>query len=156
MINNLFVGKYVNNGRGVFTKYPFHKIFDLFLFSDKVIEIQHKAGCHCETCCRCIQIGEVDWFCPKENSFGWYLNHSCTPNAFALENEIIAFRQIEEGEEITIDYSTTTSDKFWHMDCACKSDKCRKVVKSVQFLPENLFKIYKGHLLKYMESSYKK
>lgn len=37
---------------------------------------------------------------------GWYLNHSFTPNAYQDQYQYFAARDIEAGEEITINYRT--------------------------------------------------
>ena len=37
---------------------------------------------------------------------GWYLNHSVTPNACQEQYQYFAARDIEAGEEITINYRT--------------------------------------------------
>ncbi len=37
---------------------------------------------------------------------GWYLNHSVTPNAYQERYQYFAARDIEAGEEITINYRT--------------------------------------------------
>jgi len=62
-----------------------------------------------------------------------YINHSCEPNAFMkiLYNHIlfIALRDIEPGEEITIDYeSTLHSDK---KRCVCGAQRCRGTINRV-------------------------
>jgi SET domain-containing protein len=62
-----------------------------------------------------------------------YINHSCAPNAFMkiLYKHIlfIALRDIEPGEEITIDYETTL-----HPDtkrCICGARSCRGTINRV-------------------------
>jgi uncharacterized protein len=62
-----------------------------------------------------------------------YINHSCEPNAFMkiLYNHIlfIALRDIQPGEEITIDYESTL-----HSDtkrCSCRASKCRGTINRV-------------------------
>jgi SET domain-containing protein len=62
-----------------------------------------------------------------------YINHSCAPNAFMqiLYDHIlfIALRDIEAGEEITIDYETTL-----HPDdkrCICGARSCRGTINRV-------------------------
>jgi SET domain-containing protein len=59
-----------------------------------------------------------------------YINHSCEPNAFMqiLYGHIlfIALRDIQPGEEITIDYeSTLHSDK---KRCVCGAPSCRGTI----------------------------
>lgn len=59
-----------------------------------------------------------------------YINHSCVPNAFMqiLYDHIlfIALRDIEAGEEITIDYESTlhSDDKR----CICGAKSCRGTI----------------------------
>jgi SET domain-containing protein len=62
-----------------------------------------------------------------------YINHSCVPNAFMqiLYDHIlfIALRDIEAGEEITIDYESTlhSDDKR----CICGADTCRGTINRI-------------------------
>jgi len=62
-----------------------------------------------------------------------YINHSCEPNAFMkiVYNHIlfIALRDIQPGEEITIDYESTL-----HADtkrCGCGAENCRGTINRV-------------------------
>jgi SET domain-containing protein len=63
-----------------------------------------------------------------------YINHSCEPNAFmkVLYGHIlfIALRDIEPGEEITIDYeSTLHSNK---KRCTCGAPSCRGTINRIK------------------------
>ena len=69
-----------------------------------------------------------------------FLNHSCSPSAGMRGLTIISIRDIREGEEITVDYSTIEGDRRWEMKCACGAKKCRKLVRSVEFLTPEQFK----------------
>lgn len=56
----------------------------------------------------CIERGEYI-SCPKDfghMEIGWYLNHSKEPNAFHIDYNYFALRDILAGEEILIDYDT--------------------------------------------------
>lgn len=58
-----------------------------------------------------------------------YMNHSCDPNTWWLDDDtMIARRDIQAGEEITYDYATTEVAIPWSMDCACGSPNCRGVI----------------------------
>ncbi len=62
-----------------------------------------------------------------------YINHSCEPNAYMqiLYGHVlfIALRDIEPGEEITIDYeSTLHSDK---KRCICQAPSCRGTINKI-------------------------
>lgn len=54
-----------------------------------------------------------------------YGNHSCEPN---LDKDHVALRDIDAGEELTIDYSQF-SDKDWSMECNCGAKSCKGVVR---------------------------
>ena len=63
-----------------------------------------------------------------------YINHSCEPNAYMkiLYSHIlfIALRDIEPGEEITIDYeSTLHSNK---KRCICGAPSCRGTINKIE------------------------
>ena len=76
-----------------------------------------------------------------------YSNHSCAPNA-GMRGEAIMFalRNINPGEEITYDYSTTewTDDEAWGVNwtdtwripCCCGSQQCRGEIRGYPLLPE--------------------
>jgi SET domain-containing protein len=102
----------------------------------------------------CIEIGPHNWLYPRPNSFGRYLNHSCNPNCGIKGNEIVSIEKIVPGEEITIDYSTTTIDKTWGHECFCGAINCKKFIRSVQYLPKNIFNKYKDYMPAYVRNNY--
>jgi len=61
-------------------------------------------------------------------------NHSCDANILSLFVDgiycDIAVKDIQEDEEITIDYGMFYSSYSWQMNCNCKSSICRKVAGS--------------------------
>lgn len=80
-------------------------------------------------------------------------NHSCNPNAFLRgKSELVAMRNIKQGEEITYDYSTTMNDNkakinkagfmLWTCRCNCKAKNCRKSIRQFKTLPEKRKKFY--------------
>lgn len=67
----------------------------------------------------------------REKHPGNYGNHSCDPNVTSNNNGgLIALRNIEPGEEITIDYAQF-STKDWSMKCNCGAKSCRGEVRGV-------------------------
>lgn len=69
------------------------------------------------------------------------VNHSCDPNCglrFDPDGRIflIARRAITEGEEVSWDYSTTSSSGRFSMRCLCGSSECRNVIGDFEFLDE--------------------
>ncbi len=66
-------------------------------------------------------------------------NHSCQPNASVVAGHLlVALCDINGGEEIRYDYSTTMSENLWTMECRCRTPKCRGVVRDFHLLPEDL------------------
>ncbi|MCA9349042.1 SET domain-containing protein-lysine N-methyltransferase [Candidatus Saccharibacteria bacterium] len=62
---------------------------------------------------------------PRENDPSNYGNHSCDPNN---DGKGHALRDIEAGEEITVDYAQF-SDKSWSMPCNCGAANCTGIVR---------------------------
>ena len=67
-----------------------------------------------------------------------YVNHSCNPNCYIKMKtiaikDVYALRDIQEGEELTSDYTLTSVDQFagmgfWEGDCKCGSKNCRGIL----------------------------
>ena len=141
-------------GSGVFLTEPVKKDKKIFRFSDNLIRIVHWPGCHCKICCRCINLKMNYWLYPKDSPFGWNLNHSCNPSAYSKGRDIFALRNLGAEEEVTIDYSTTNVDRKWKMKCNCQAKHCRKIIRSVQFLPKDIFSRFMGKMPRFIEASY--
>lgn len=61
----------------------------------------------------------------RENHPEDYGNHSCEPN---LDRNHSALRDIEAGEELTLDYAQF-STKDWEMKCNCGAKNCKGIVR---------------------------
>ena len=68
-----------------------------------------------------------------------FVNHSCDPNAgLRIDGSdvcLIAIRDIEPGEQITFDYSTTMDEDDFEFDCLCGSPRCRGRIRDFKHLP---------------------
>lgn len=81
-----------------------------------------------------LQIGEGKYLDMDEPYL--YFNHSCDPNAGIRGTvTLFALKNIEKGEEITFDYSTTIDES---LGCRCGSKKCRGVVADFFHLPRKI------------------
>jgi hypothetical protein len=80
-------------------------------------------------------------------------NHSCNPNAFVKgKNELVAMKDVKEGEEITFDYSTTMNDnkkrieetggELWTCECECGGKDCRGIIDQFKTLPKERQSFY--------------
>jgi hypothetical protein len=69
----------------------------------------------------------VGW--PKDLSD--HLNHSCDPNTGFLDAlTLVATRNVDRDEEITVDYAYWEGDQTWVLkrQCDCKSGNCRRTI----------------------------
>jgi SET domain-containing protein len=79
-------------------------------------------------------VSELGHDCYIDGSVGGngsqYINHSCEPNADVLIMDgvmlIFPLRDIEPGEEITIDYLNSFEDDL--TDCLCRSASCKRAL----------------------------
>ncbi|MEK6809116.1 MAG: SET domain-containing protein [Nanoarchaeota archaeon] len=127
-------------GKGVFSTKSHRKEEILFVFAEKVVpwtKANHRS----------VQLGKNRWLTPGKQDMGYYVNHSCDPNArFKKPHFIAALRSIKAGEEITLDYSTLVDIPKWDMECACGEKNCRKIIKSYSKSPKETQKKYENML----------
>ncbi len=84
-----------------------------------------------------------------------FLNHSCDPTAGVKGRvTLVALRDLKEGEEVTVDYSTIEGDPHWEMKCACGETNCRKIIRSVEFMPNEQFEKYLPNVPTYFKKLY--
>jgi len=70
---------------------------------------------------------------------GVFTNHSCEPNVGIRDAcEVYALHEIQRGEELRFDYSTTMSERHWTMRCLCGTPSCRGIIGDFHDLPEDL------------------
>ena len=145
-----------NTGRGIFAKHDIPEGNTIGLITGE----EHYEGNQTLTDVHgnenWIGIGKGTWIDP-DFPFS-FVNHSCNPNAGIQGSiEVVAMRQIEEGEEITIDYSITEEDLRWRLlsQCLCHQPGCRGEIKSIQFLPRETFEKYLPHIPDYFARAYR-
>jgi hypothetical protein len=103
---------------------------------------------------RVMQVGHDLWLCSLGDSLDDCINHSCEPNAGFVHGDAVlyALRDIEAGEQITWDYSTSLAEAGWSLDCLCGSARCRKVVRSWPELTHDERERLRGIALAYLRS----
>ena len=52
-------------------------------------------------------------------------NHSCDPNTAFQGLNVVALRDVAEGEELTLDYADCYDSRMIPFDCTCGSPRCR-------------------------------
>ena len=89
-----------------------------------------------------------------------FFNHACEPNCGILIRsgveglEIHALRDIDEGEEMTLDYETFEVE-FQSLTgpCLCSTDGCRGSLKGYKGLPKDLREYYGQYIAQYLRDS---
>ena len=100
-----------------------------------------------------IQVEEDLFEAPlTENDPADMVNHSCNPNA-GINGQItlVAFRDIEAGEEICFDYAMSDSNPYDEFDCQCGSPLCRGKVRGEDWRLPILQQRYKGYFSSYLQ-----
>ncbi len=76
------------------------------------------------------------------------MNHSCDSNTW-MDDEVtlVARRDIEAGEEVTVDYALFTTQSNWMLDnrCHCRSPHCRRVITGDDWMRKDVQERYQGH-----------
>ncbi|MGE5258362.1 MAG: SET domain-containing protein [Hyphomicrobiales bacterium] len=80
-----------------------------------------------------------------------FLNHSCEPNVGILGQVIfVAMRDIDSGEELTIDYAMFGANKE-PMRCNCRSSNCRGLITDTDWRIKELQVKYRGYFSSYIQ-----
>lgn len=160
-MNNVYIKKSFMVGNGIFTNRNIKKGEFLFEVKGRIKKGSYGPGSnqnfqkYLSIWPNSIVIGKNTWLNPYSSNPWRYINHSCKPNAVRKsKTTIIAFKDIQKDEEVTIDYSITEEDPEWTMKCACGEKICRKTIRSIQFLPKRIFLKYKPYLPLFLQKSY--
>lgn len=133
------------NGKGIFSNKEFKKGDKIFEFKGNFFTFDQLPTPYNEVEDHYVQIGKDLYMGPSGGEDDLF-NHSCDPNAGLKINGkevfLIAIKDIEKGEEIVWDYSTTMDEDEFEMACNCGSKNCRKIIKDFKHLPEQLKREY--------------
>ncbi|GET89285.1 hypothetical protein, conserved [Leishmania tarentolae] len=69
------------------------------------------------------------------------LRHSCEPNMVFVHGRTLLFaakRQINVGEELTVDYATLRDESMPHFVCSCGTENCRSVIFPMPAMPRTV------------------
>src|SRR3989338_2082559 len=153
LAQKVYVEQLKNGSEAVFAKDRIRK--GDILFTVKGPTIRYSKAPHPQIGLRWLGIAKNVWIIPQRQNPWWSMRHSCRPNV-GLKNktQVVAMRGIASNEEITIDDSITEADPNWKFVCHCKSQHCRKVVRSIQYLPKSLFQKYKPFIPEVFQKIY--
>ena len=152
---NLYIAN-CNVGLGVFANKQFEPGERILTFSGRRIDQRDPIHLTDEGA-NLLQTGKHTYIFP--NPPGLYVNHSCNPNAGVNKGRrLIALKQIEAGEEIRFDYSTTMDDGLWRMECRCTHMNCRQEIRDFCELPADIQDRYvlAGVVPKYLVRNYRR
>jgi len=131
VITDVIVKEAGRKGQGVFALRSF--AVGEFIFRRRYRRIVHHDELEALSADDQRHLCELDW----EHSAvllspGCYLNHACDPNAMRKGVKVFAWKPIQTGEEITIDYRLNAfTGEQW--ECACGSANCQGSVTSSFF-----------------------
>lgn len=75
-------------------------------------------------------------------------NHSCDPTLWHDgPYALVARRDIEPGEELTVDYATQTTESDFRLACRCDTHGCRRVVTGDDWRQPAWQERYRGHVV---------
>jgi SET domain-containing protein len=139
-------------GRGMFARERINKGEIITLWGGDVVdrEFWETLGDHQQR--QSAQIEENFYLVSSKPGPGDFVNHSCDPNA-GLDGQIVirAMRDIEPGEEITIDYAMVDGDPRDEFECLCGSPRCRHTVTGNDWKLPELQRRYSGYFSPYLQ-----
>lgn len=152
---NIFVQKSRIHGRGVFAKKDFNPgDFICYIKGERHFKV-NKDIKDALANPDWVGIGHNIWIDPIPPYK--FLNHSCdSSGSIKGAVTIVARKRIKKGDEVTLDYSLIEEDPLWEMRCSCGVKDCRKIVRSIRFLPQGIFKKYLPLVPTYFQGVYKK
>jgi uncharacterized protein len=158
-MKKILIKKTSKKGEGIFAGEDIKKGEYIFTVKGEIIKkkIKNQLDSNKFLGLRCLGIDKNTWIDPYKTSPLYYMNHSCSPNAgIKGKKRFYAIRNINRGEEIVFDYSISEEDIFWRLkeECQCKSKNCRKIIKSIQFLPKKTFNRYLPFIGTYFKKIY--
>ena len=139
-------------GRGMLAREKIHKGEIIALWGGDVVDRAHfeRLGEHQKR--QSAQIEEGFYLVSSKPGPGDFINHSCDPNA-GLDGQVVirAMRDIEPGEEVTIDYAMVDGDPRDDFECLCGSPICRHTVTGNDWMLPDLQKRYAGYFSPYLQ-----
>lgn len=131
-----------NLGNGIFANRLIQKGEQILKFTGPIISFEEMLARPPEVHSYPLQITKAEYIDLEVP--GVLVNHSCDPNA-VIKNScfLVALKEIQPGQEIFYDYSTTILDEDdWTMICQCGSKNCRLIIGDFRSLPSEIQKKY--------------
>ena len=154
-MKDLYIGKSSIAGRGIYANEDIEAGEFVTGMNGKIVYKVFKTKSDLNTGKTWVGIGGNYWVVPAFPVK--YMNHSCNANlGYKTPRRLYARRKIKKGEELSIDYSTVEDVIEWNMPCSCHAKECRKIMRSIQFLPRKIFLSYLPYIPKFYQDVYVK
>lgn len=152
MSKKIYVKKSRIHGAGLFARQNIKKGEVVFIMKGNLIKMTKYNRKRIIETPNIVGIDKDVWIDPIEPYY--FINHSCNPTV-SVKGKVtfVALRDIVKGEEISFDYSIS-EDSPWTMQCHCGSQNCRGVIKSIRFLPQEVFERYNPVFPTYFKKLY--
>jgi D-alanine-D-alanine ligase len=82
------------------------------------------------------------------------INHACDPNTWLEGLNLVARRDIAEGEELTADYATFCGPAMGGFECQCGAPDCRGIILGTDYLLPQIRESYGGHVSDFVRSAW--
>ena len=90
----------------------------------------------------------------SDNPENWRpINHSCDPNLWLDGLDLVARRDIDEGESLSVDYATFCGPTMKSFDCSCGAACCRGVIHGTDYQHPELLAKYGDHVSDFIRSA---
>jgi len=155
MTKNFVVNKSKIHGNGAFATQNFSRGETIFIFKGRVYKRDNKNIKDAFANPDSIGIDRNTWIDPYEQFH--FINHSCDPN-MGIKGRVtfVALKNIKKGDELTFDYSINEEDPRWHMRCGCGAKNCRKIIRSIRYIPKRTYQQYLPFVPTYFKRVYNK
>lgn len=135
----IIIKKIGETKRGAFTNRSLEKDDVVLKFPGEILTAAQVKELSVEQQNNVLQTGN-DRYLNLEKEASFFINHNCNPNCYVKTIVggafLIALRPIAKDEEITFDYSLTSTDSTdeWSITCTCHKYYCRKIISGFQTL----------------------
>lgn len=154
-MKKIYVGKSPISGKGIFAGEDIRKEERIQYIRGKKVKNVSKSREESQAMANWIGVSRNLWVNTEGTPFR-YVNHSCDPNAAITGTKtVVALRNVQKGEEITIDYSMSDADPFWEgIRCRCRTKNCRREIRTIYTVPPEVFKRHMPYVSRYFQRVY--
>jgi len=152
--DKVFVKRIPKKGYAVFATRPFRKGEVIVPMRGKILTRQQANKCSRYQQDHMYTIGKNKYLlCTYPDK---YINHSCSPNVYENNRNIVALKKIKRGEELNFHYALNVLEDFW-MKCHCHAKNCTGTLKGNFFrLSKREQKKFAPYLDKWFKKLFKK